>query len=378
MNFINKQDELIYKKLLAMRNVASLTFDLYIYRTALGSLKSKAQSNEFKKFIFSLILKKRLKECIQDAIIGHADFAITPIKLKHLRIDAEGLIAKYDNIQNEIMSLEGEIYRYLYTFYDIGSLPIELGKLYSTDFDEIRGLYCAREEVDTLIGEIFKLTPFRYGSDEWEYCLREGQKWYFYYVFLGGHTIKDIQDTLLDEFINVQVTNKSNSKYISDIVKQHLAHGANINPITYMTLLKGAFKEIHPRQDESAPTRYNILSSIEEAGYYNIDVIIEFINESFSQVELYEDWNLDLMLYNIFAACVNACPLNKWLSHFIRLLLKISDAEVYIHRIISQANIMFHNSIISIFEETYEHIKNEKVEEKDMKMKPKDDNNNNF
>ncbi len=370
MNLINRQDELTYKKLLALRTVASLTFDLYIYRKALESLKDKSRSDEFKRFLLSPNIIRRLKECIDFSMRGYVDFAPTFDEQKSIMTAAEGLIGKYDNIEEAILSIEGEICRYRNTFYDICSLPIELGKLYSTNFDGIRGIYDARAEMNSLIEEAFRLTPFKYGSDEWKYCITKGQKWYFHYVFLGGHTIKDMQDTLLDEFIKTQITEESNSKYISGIVRQHLAHGATLNLETYTSLLEGAYKDFHPRKDETAPTRYNVLASLDKAGFYNTELIVEFINSSFAKLGDYESWNLDLMLYNVFASCVYACPLDRWLNHFVRLLLSIPEADVYMNRILAQAKLNFHVSITSIFEETYENIKTEIANGNSMQMKP--------
>lgn len=372
MNLINNQDELIYKKLLATRNVAHLTFDLYVYRKALSSLRDKARSDEFKKFLLSSIVQRRIKDCLRDAVKGHVDFAPTKDELDELMRDANGLLAKYDNARDEVNSLISEIFRFRNTFYDIGSLPIELGKLYGMSFDGIIGIYSAREEMDALIKEVFKYTPFRYGSDEWLYCLTKGQRWYYHYVFLGGHALKDVQDTLLNEYITAQVANNSNSNYTSDIVHNHLSRGANINLETYTMLLKGAYKKFHPRKDETAPTRYKVLASLSRAGFGNKDDIIVFINESFAEVKHYESWNLDLMLYNVFAACVYACPLEVWIDHFTRSLLVVPDFEVYAHKISLQAKFEFHESITSAFKESLERLKKEVDPGNSIKMIPLD------
>ncbi len=108
-----------------------------------------------------------------------------------------------------------------------------------------------------------------------------------------------------------------------------------------------------PRKDESATTRYIILSSLSEAGFCDVESVLSFIDESFSRVASYETYSLDLMLYNVVAACTYACPLEAWAKQFMEAFIKIEDYEIYMHRILVQAKRKFHGSIIVLLKEAY-------------------------
>ncbi len=63
------------------------------------ALDNKAQSDEFKKFLLSIMIKRHLKSCIKNFLVGLVDPSPTRKEVDNILCDARGLISKYDNVQ---------------------------------------------------------------------------------------------------------------------------------------------------------------------------------------------------------------------------------------------------------------------------------------